>query len=144
MIFVDTAYIVKCFVPELGHVPVRELFDVHKTVAASTLSRVEFAVALNRTVREGRLPHSAVPTAFQCLERDERDGMWEWHPVTTQILRSAEAAIRNLSPAVYLRAADAVHIICARENGFREIYSNDRHLLAAAPHFGLRGVNVIP
>lgn len=47
-----------------------------------------------------------------------------------------------LPATAYLRAADAVHLVSALEAGFTEIWSNDRHLLAAAAYFGLQGRSV--
>mgnify|MGYP002377637538 CR=1 FL=1 len=64
-------------------------------------------------------------------------------PLTDAILDRIEAAYASAPLDTYLRAADALHLATAAENGFAEIYSNDRHLLAAAPLFGLVGVNVI-
>ena len=40
------------------------------------------------------------------------------------------------------RAADALHLACAAEAGLGDVYSSDRHLVAAAPHFGLRAVTL--
>lgn len=42
-------------------------------------------------------------------------------------------------PYVPLRAGDASHTATALETGEAEIWTNDRHLLAAVAHFGLAG-----
>lgn len=54
------------------------------------------------------------------------------------------ARYSRLAGHVFLRAADALQLACAAAHGFTEVYSNDRHFLAAAPLFGLAGRNVIP
>jgi predicted nucleic acid-binding protein len=38
-----------------------------------------------------------------------------------------------------LRAGDAIHLAAAQGAGFTEIWSNDKHLLRAAPAVGLIG-----
>jgi hypothetical protein len=40
-------------------------------------------------------------------------------------------------------AAAAGRLACAEEHGFHEVYTNDRHMLKAARHFHLTGVNVL-
>jgi predicted nucleic acid-binding protein len=144
MIYFDTAYILKCFVPEEGSAPVRALFNRHRHVATGEFARLEFASSLRRVIREGKIPQSALDTVFQCLTIEEQVGGWIWLPISRALIEHTVDAVRGLRPDVYIRSGDALHLTRARENGFREIFSNDRHLLAAAPHFGLRGVNVIP
>jgi predicted nucleic acid-binding protein len=70
--------------------------------------------------------------------------VWVLLPVSDGVLRNVEAAVRNLPAHVYLRAGDAIHLVSARDAGFSEIWSNDRHLLGAARHFGLRGRSAAP
>jgi predicted nucleic acid-binding protein len=60
------------------------------------------------------------------------------------LLANVTTRFRKLAPSVYLRSADALHLACAIEHGFREIHSNDGHLLAAAKAFRIKGVNVVP
>ena len=61
----------------------------------------------------------------------------------TAILERLESVYAALPATVFLRAADALHLATAAENGFREIYSNDAKMLLAAAQFGVRGSDVI-
>jgi len=73
---------------------------------------------------------------------DLNNGVIAAVPVTERILRRIEAATRDLPPSCYLRTFDALHLVTAADSGFSEIWTNDRHMLAAAPHFGLVGRSV--
>jgi hypothetical protein len=42
---------------------------------------------------------------------------------------------------VFVRSLDALHLVTTRSEGFRLIYSNDRHLLGACRHYDLEGVD---
>ncbi len=77
------------------------------------------------------------------MEHDTRAGGIVWLPLTPTVYAKVEAFFLNDSSSVYLRAADAVHLACAAEHGFKKVYSNDRHFLSAAVYFGLKGINVI-
>jgi hypothetical protein len=70
------------------------------------------------------------------------EGTWTLIPVSEGILRAVNASIPELPDEVFLRAGDAIHLVTASQAGFPEIWTNDRHLLSAAPHFGLAGRSV--
>lgn len=66
-----------------------------------------------------------------------------WLPFGPTLLAGMAARSAEMPRDTFLRAADALHLACAAENGFGKVYSNDRHFLAAASLFGLEGVNII-
>jgi predicted nucleic acid-binding protein len=66
-----------------------------------------------------------------------------WCALTDKVQARLEKAFQSAPPSTFLRSADALHLACAAEHGFKEVYSHDRHFLAAAPYFGLQGINVI-
>lgn len=74
---------------------------------------------------------------------DQENGLLAFLPFTDPVMIRLESVIARAPANTFLRAADALHLACAAEHGFTEIYSNDRHLLAAAPLFGLRGIDVM-
>src|ERR1700687_1051926 len=74
---------------------------------------------------------------------DEKNGVWQWFGVTSELLEKARKAVLDLPSTVFVRSGDAVHLACAEEHGFPEVYTNDRHMLQAAKHFHVTGVNVL-
>ena len=143
MIYFDTAYILKCYIHEPGTPEVRSLLLQHRSAASCAIGRLEFAAGVKRAIREGRIDPRTLNTIFAIFEEDYQNGIWSWLPVTTHLIDAAVRAVHSLPSSTFLRSADAMHIVCAREAGFSEIYSNDRHLTSAAPHFGIRATNII-
>jgi predicted nucleic acid-binding protein len=103
--------------------------------------RTEFYSAVHRRVREEHLSARDAAAVWKRFTSDERSGLWHWLPVTENIVRHACNAFETLDATLFLRASDALHLACAVENQFSEIYSGDRILLQAAPQFGLKRVN---
>lgn len=144
MIYFDAAYVLKCYLPEPHCQLVRQLLAQHRTAACCMLGKLEFAAGVHRAVREGKITSADAGVVFNTLRQDDAAGLWTWLPLTPRVAQRVLDAFETLPPHVFLRTGDAIHLACAQENGFREIYSNDQHLLAAASHFGLVSKNVIP
>lgn len=93
-------------------------------------------------MREGFLTAKGAQEIRQFFLEDIEKEVWILVPVSERILRQVERLTATLPKTIPLRAGDAIHIASALDAGFDEIWTNDRHLLAAAGHFGLKGRSV--
>ena len=142
MIYLDSSYIFKCYINEPGTRRVLSLVQNSSGCGSSLHGRTEFWSGLHRRVRETVTSINDARKILRQFEQDERAGVWHWLPSSDTVIRRACDVFEKLSSDIFLRSGDALHLACAAENRFAEIYSADRILLAAAPHFGLNGVNV--
>lgn len=143
MIYFDAAYIAKCYLNEPGAEKVINLASASDGLCSCEVGRLEFVSVLKRHRREGHLTARQAMNVFHRLQEDEEMGVWLWLPVASLLLRSICDRVSRLPKAVPIRAGDALHLGCARENGLTEIYTNDHHMLDCAPFFGLKGVNIL-
>ena len=144
MIYIDTSYITKCYVGEVGSAEVLALLAGRADLVCSAHGRLEVVASFKRIQREKRLDLRALKQVLKQFEADELAGHWHWLPVSSELITLACKRVAEMPPSTFLRAADALHLTAAQEAGCREIYSHDRHLLAAAPLFGLTARDVIP
>jgi predicted nucleic acid-binding protein len=141
--YFDTAYLLKLYRAEPGAEAVRALAGNVDVVVCSLHGRAELIAAAHRKVREGSATTQHVDALLAQVAADHAAGGLDWLPINEAHLERVTKVFRRAPATVYLRAADALHLASAAEAGFLEIYSNDRHLLAAAPLFGLSGMDVI-
>ena len=104
---------------------------------------VELVAVFHRHLRECKINRVEFQTALEQFLSDQAAGVWTWFPVTKALIEESAVFFHTLKPSVFLRAADAIHLTCARRNGLKEIYTNDRHMLLACEAFGIVGRNVI-
>ena len=100
------------------------------------------ACRLHRNLREGTLTPANERIIRDRFLEDWASESWTLIPITEHILRQFETVIRKLQCQTLIRAGDAIHLVTALNAGVQEIWTNDRHLLTAAPHFGIKGRRV--
>lgn len=141
--YYDAAFLCKWIFPESNS----EKVIIHASeldhLVCAMHGRAEFAATCHRKMREDSATKIQVEEALQQLYQDTKSGFLKWLPLTEKHLARVEHAFRHAPKDLFLRASDALHLAAAAEHGFKEIFSNDRHLLAAAPIFGLKGKNLL-
>jgi predicted nucleic acid-binding protein len=135
--------LVKCYLREPGSEAVREHAEAARSITCCEIGKVELAAVFHRHFREERLTRRQYGVVVRQFAADLDQGLWVWLPLEPAVQAAAQRRYENLPAKFFLRAADALHLACAEANGFSEIFTNDRHMLAAAAAFGLQGRNLL-
>ena len=140
-VYFDSALIAKFYLNESGRDEIRKLAAGAGKVASSSIAVAEVSAAFHRKWREGGIK----PADFNALrgqfQHDLSDGLWSLVPITDDLLGAAQDLFGALDAKTFLRSLDALHLVTAKSEGFQQIYSNDRHLLAASSKAALKGIN---
>jgi predicted nucleic acid-binding protein len=141
-VYFDTAYIAIFYFNEPDSPQVRELVRKADGIHSSLWALAEFHAVVHRRLREGSSTigdaHDLVSRFFEHVDQ----GLWNLIPVNEALLRRTSALTISGPRDLFIRTADAVHLATAREIGERDVWTSDRHMLAAAAYFGLTGRSV--
>jgi predicted nucleic acid-binding protein len=142
VIYFDTSYLVRLYFDDPGFDAVRALAATDH-IACAVHGQAEMLAAFHRKLREGAIRPPAYAALIAQVRAHIAAGAFHWLAPDDETLQRLAHVYQKLPASVFLRGADAIHLATAAEAGFRILYSNDAHLLAAAKHFGLEGNNVI-
>lgn len=141
-VYFDTSYIAKFYFNEPESPRIRELVREADAIHSSLWALAEFHAVLNRHMREGALSIKDARELARRFSQHIEDGLWNLVPVHEALLRRTSALMLSAPRDLFIRTADAVHLATANEIGALAVWTNDRHMLAAASYFGLTGRSV--
>jgi len=144
MSYFDSSYLFRLYWEDPGFVEVRAHASQVRSLTCAMHGRAEVISTCHRKFREGAASKEQFRLLVRQFQNDCDQGGFVWLPLTAAVFHRVKEVYLYAPASAFLRAADALLLACAREYGFTEIYSNDRHLLAAAPLFSIQGANLIP
>ena len=140
--YFDTSYLAKFYLAEPESRAVREIVREADVNYTSRWAVLEFHAVLHRHVRESSITERDRTTLAKRINDHTETRLWTVVPLTETILEKTSAILLSAPRELFLRTADALHLATALHIGQREVWTNDRHMLAAAPHFDLTGRSV--
>jgi predicted nucleic acid-binding protein len=141
-VYLDTSYIAKFYFNEPESPRVRELVRNADVIHSSLWALAEFHAVIHRRLREGSSSPGDARDLTSRFSAHVEQGLWNLVPVHEALLRRTSSLMVSAPRDLFIRTADAVHLVTAHEIGEREVWTNDRHMLAAAAYFGLTGRSV--
>jgi hypothetical protein len=142
MIYFDSCYIAKFYLAEPDSPGVATFANSNANIGCLLIGKAEVVAVFHRKPREGIVDMSGFHLLCDQFESDCASGLWLWRPVDDALLASSTRRVRRLSFTTFLRAADGLHLTCAAEEGCTAVHTSDRHMIAAAPAFGLQAVTL--
>jgi len=142
VLYLDSSYVAKCYLNDADCEAVRALVRRETRLFSSYLCVGEVSFAFHRRYRERALTRRQMGELAGVFRSHVEAGFWNLIPLTEGLLWQVHESLWTLPVSVFVRSADAIHLVSAREAGFQEIWTNDRHMLAAASHYRLKGRSV--
>ena len=140
--YLDTSCIAKFYFNEPESPRVRELVRKGDAIHSSLWALAEFHAIIHRRLRDGVISPGDARDLASLFSDHVADRLWNLIAVNEGLLRRTSARMVSAPRDLFIRTADAVHLTTAHEIGERDVWTNDRHMLAAAPYFGLVGRSV--
>jgi len=137
--YLDSAYVAKYYLNERDSQAVRAVIHRADSLVTSEWSLIEVTCAFHRHLRQGELTERQQRELAQAFRKHIDEELWGLVLLSRRLVQRVLTAISSAPAGIFLRSGDAVQLVSAQDAGEREVWSSDRHLLAAAPHFGLVG-----